>query len=51
MKNLVKTTLSFSQKDVLKSIKGGWAISIHNSKLCLENEKTIFVPAYMMKPY
>jgi hypothetical protein len=51
MKKIIKTTLSLSQKDVSKSIKGGWAISIHNSKLCLENEKTIFVPAYMKKPY
>jgi len=50
MKKIIKTTLSFSQKDVEKSIKGGWAISIYNHKLCLENEKTIFVPSYIKKP-
>ena len=51
MKKIIKTTLSFSKKDVEKSIKGGWTISIYNNKLCLENEKTIFIPSYMIKPY
>ena len=49
MKKIIKVTITLDKIDVIQSITRGWTISTHNSKWCLENEKTIFIPAFMQK--
>ena len=50
MKKIIKHSYLLTLYDVNQSIKAGWAVSKYKDKLCLENEKVIFVPNYMPKP-
>jgi len=49
MKKLIKSSLFLTLFDIRQSIKHGWVVSTHERKLCLENEKVIFVPYSMPK--
>jgi len=48
-KRLVKFFDKLSMLDVMRCVQGGWAISKHNGRICLENDKTVFLPVSM--PY
>jgi len=50
MKNVIMWSSRLSLLDVNQSLQNNWVLSTYKGKLCLENEKTIFVPYYMPKP-
>lgn len=49
MKKLIKYPYCLTLFDVMQSVQNGWHISVHEKRLCLENEKTIFKPLSMPK--
>lgn len=50
MKNVIKYSYGLTLLDVMQSMQNGWQVSTYKGKLCLENEKTIFLPNYMPNP-
>jgi len=49
MKKIIKVSIALTKIDVIQCVQGGWTISTHNKKMCLENQKIIFIPALMQK--
>ncbi len=50
MKKLIRYSYGLTLFDVLQSMQNGWSVSVYKKRLCLENEKTIFLPNRMPKP-
>jgi len=50
MKRIQKYSYGLTLLDVQQSVNNGWQVSVYKKRLCLENEKTIFVPNFMPKP-
>lgn len=50
MKKIIKYSYLLTLFDVKQSVSAGWAVSTYKNKLCLENDKVIFIPNYMPKP-